>query len=255
MRYGIAIWNYSQEGKRLSELVRDFADFGFDTISFLPRQITALDSSEANELSSFVKDRGLITTIHGGCYLRRKDIETIITVLGNSLYSITLDAAMTSDSRGRFYDGPTMAAVLSEIKQCSEGTEMRFAVEDFPLDTLAVDYYQEALSGFLSCPRFGILIDLGHMNMRIRQPGSFKGYTPEEYMSRVPLQIIEVHIHDNTGERDSHGYLGFGNTDFEASARGLRDTGFAGISTIEVLPTPGITVEESIPRVLDGLET
>jgi sugar phosphate isomerase/epimerase len=127
-----------------------------------------------------------------------------------------------------------MVPVLLEVARQTEGEDVFLGVEDFPLDASALDFYRDPLSPLLKNPRFGTLIDLGHMNLRLRGGDYYRGWTVEGYLAGVPRRIFEVHVHDNAGDRDSHAHIGYGNIDFAAAARGLRAVGFAGISTIEV---------------------
>ena len=166
-----------------------------------------------------------------------------------------MDARMKSESRGVFYDVKGMSAVFEEISNSSY--EVRFAVEDFPLDEKALSFYEDGLVRLVKNPRFGILVDLGHMNMRLQKENSdFKGMSISQYLSGVPLRIIEVHIHDNMGDKDSHGHLGFGNLDFSEVANALETVGFEGVSTIEIAPSfHGSTPEQSKPLAKESLET
>ena len=101
-----------------------------------------------------------------------------------------------------------------------------------------------------------MLVDVGHMNLRLHSEGYFHGITPGEYFARIPVPILEVHLHDNKGDDDRHGHIGFGDVDFTAVARGLRATGFDGISTIEICPLfHGSKPPESRPRVRESLDT
>ena len=86
-------------------------------------------------------------------------------------------------------------------------------------------------------------------------PPYFSALTPSEYLARLPVPLIEVHVHDNAGDQDSHSPLGSGNIPFEAVAQGLHGIGFDGVSTIEIAPSfHGSSPEESRPRAKDSLE-
>jgi len=236
MRVGLCVWNLSEEETPLTEAVGEFAGHGFDAISFLPRQVTALDPDEANELVSVVESADLHVTIHGRCDLSREDIDTIVGLFDYRLHSISVDAAMTSESRGFFFDAPKMARVLSDIAAATSGSQVRFGVEDFPLDALALEHYGADLASVVENSRFGALIDVGHMNLRLTTSEYFEGKTPQDYLADVPVPVIEIHVHDNDGEADSHGHLGFGNIRFEDVVQGLKAIAFDGVSTIEIAP-------------------
>jgi len=255
MRYGVAIWNYQEEGVALPRLAEELAGFGFDALSFLPGPLVKCEEPEARDLLALMQERGLVATVHGGFDMTRGHVETIVSRYGGCLRALTFDAAWTADSCGMFYDGPRMAPFLLEVEEVMKDTSVQFAVEDFPLDSRALERHRADLGPLLDCPRYGILIDVGHLNLRLRRAGYFKSQTPAEYIRRVPVPIIEIHVHDNAGETDSHGHIGFGNVDFEEVARGLREVGFDGISTIEIAPSfHGSTPGASKPRAKESLE-
>ena len=255
MRYGIAIWNFPEEGATLLQQVDDFADLGFDAISFLPRQLLECDDAAARDLGSRLRDRGLIATAHGNFEMTRADVETLVARLGDRLRVLSFDPAMTADSRGHFYDGRRMARFLLEVEEATRERGVEFGVEDFPLDALAVDACGDELAPLLECPRYGVLIDVGHLNLRLRKTEYFGRLTPADYVRRVPRPILELHVHDNQGEIDQHAHMGFGNVDFSAVAAGLREIGFDGVSTIEIAPSfHHSTPAESKPMAKDSLE-
>ena len=255
MRYGIAVWNFREDGVPLVRLVEEFADAGFDAVSFLPGQLVQCSGAEAQEVASLLRQRGLVATVHGNFQMTFADVETLVGRLGDRLVALTMDAAMTTDSCGQFYDGPKMAQLLAEVEDITDGTTVRFGVEDFPLDRLALDHYREDLGPLLDCPRYGTLIDLGHLNLRLHQSDYFRNMTPADYIRRVPLPIIEVHVHDNQGERDSHAPIGFGDVPFAEIAPALRAAGFDGLSTIEIAPSfHGSTPAQSKPKAGESLD-
>ena len=255
MRYGIAIWNFREKDKPLLDLVTEFADMGFTAISFQPEQIVELAADEASSLKRLLETRDLVTTLHGAPNTAPETLRLVVKRLGNTLRTITFDAKRKSDSRGTFYDVPPMLPVFDEIARTTE--QVRFAVEDFPLDEKARSFYSADLAPLMGNPRFGILVDLGHMNMRLkRQDSSFMGLGPSEYLSGIPLPIVELHIHDNHGAKDSHGHLGFGNLDFAAVTNALKSVGFEGVSTIEIAPSfHNSTPKLSKPLAKTSLDT
>jgi sugar phosphate isomerase/epimerase len=162
---------------------------------------------------------------------------------------MTFDAAMVRDTRGRLYDTARMVPMLSDLIAMSEGTQLRVGVEDFPLDEAALDACRADLEPLLACPRYGILIDVGHLNIRLCTDADHRGVSVAEYFARVPLPVVEVHLHDNSGSRDEHGHFGLGNIDFGEVARALKAIDFQGVSTIEIAPSfHGSTPAESKPH-------
>jgi sugar phosphate isomerase/epimerase len=250
----VAVWNWAEEGRPLADLVRQLAGLGFEVMSFLPQQLLSLSAREARDLLAMLDGYRLRTTVHGTCALQPGAIQRIVDLLGHRLLAFTVDPLWRTDSRGTLYAAHAMVAVLQAIRNSTRGTSTRFAVEDFPLDALALDYYRDALEPILDSPRYGILLDLGHMNLRLAQEDYFQ-VDVGDYVSSLPLPIVEVHVHDNRGDQDSHAPMGAGDLPFPEVAGALMAVGFDGVSTIEIEPTfHGSTPAASKPHLRQTFE-
>ncbi len=236
MLYAISLWTFHEKGTTLPGLVASFADLGFTAMSLSPPPVFAVDPGEAREAGAEMRQRQLPLTLHAGFKHTDQEWDFLFDCFADRFSRITFDAAMVADARGRFYDAKKMAARLADVARRTEGTAVRFGVEDFPLDAEALRYYADDLAPVRSHPRFGMLVDLGHLNLRIRRSGHWQGQTPAAYLQALPLPVIEVHVHDNDGTRDLHQPIGDGNADLSAMAEALRDLGFDGVSTIEIAP-------------------
>ncbi len=227
MRYGICTWNFYAETTTLPELVREFADAGFNAASFTTAHLRRLPPDEVQAAAVAALDRDVAVTLHGNFEIEVGEALGFVEVFASSLLSVTCDAAMTTDSRGTFHDAARMAPFLRAILDATEGTEVRVGVEDFPLDEAALDYYRADLEPLLASPRYGMLIDVGHMNMRLTGWGYFEGLSVADYFAAAPLPVIEVHLHDNDGLSDQHAHFGFGNIEFGEVAAALAEIGHA----------------------------
>ena len=256
MRYGIAIWNFAEADVPLTALVEEFGELGFDAISFSSGQFDKVGLSEWEEVGGLLQDRDLAATIHCSFSTKYGDLETAMRALGDAVHAVTFDAAMRSDSRGHFYDWEQMGEFLSRLAEDTQATDILFGVEDFPLDIVALQHYDDAIPTEVSdCPRWGTLIDLGHLNLRCHREPYFKALTPQDYIDSVPVPILEVHVHDNDGTKDSHEPIGAGNGPFDAMAEGLLAVRFDGVSTIEIAPSfHGSTPTESKPKARESLD-
>ena len=146
------------------------------------------------------------------------------------------DAAKAADILVLTVPYSAHASTLETIRDATEGMAVRFGAEDFPLDAMALDFYGDELGNVLEHPRCGMLIDLGHMHMRLSASPYFRGMTMLDYVKRLPLNIIELHVHDNNGRKDQHAPLGQGTLPFGDAAEAFRSIGFDGVSTIEICP-------------------
>lgn len=251
MRCATAIWNYEEPGCDLADLIDEFAGFGYDTISLGSWQLARLD---ARAVADHLCARGLQATMHCTFDTPVDDVCRMAGVLGDLLLTCTYDAVHVTDSRGTRYDLMTMLPALRRLLDATAGSAVRLGIEDFPLDQEALAFYRADLEALLASPRFGMLVDVGHMNMRLRQWPCYGGCSIAEYLARLPLRVWEVHLHDNSGGRDEHGHFGMGNVDFPAVAKGLKAIGFEGVSTIEIAPSfHGSTPRQSKPRAAESL--
>jgi len=256
MRYAVAIWNYMEPGTDFLALIDEFVGLGYDAIAAQARQFTDLDTDQADALVSYLHERDLQVAVHGNFDTDLADLRMVHSLLGDRLRTVTFDAAMRPDSRGQLFDTARMAGFLGQIIEMTPSACLKVAVEDFPLDATGLEFYREDLQPLLECPRYGILIDVGHLNLRLAAGGYFEGVTVDEYFRRLPLPVVEVHLHDNRGKKDDHAHFGYGDVDFAQVRRALKAIGFDGLSTIEIAPTfHGSTPQQSKPRARESLQT
>ena len=60
----------------------------------------------------------------------------------------------------------------------------------------------------INSPNLGVCFDTGHFNLFSKVP-------LEKWFEEIGDNIIEVHLHDNTGSNDDHLGIGDGNIDFD----------------------------------------
>lgn len=238
MRYGLAVWNFADSDGSLVGSVEEFAAQGLDTMSFSSGQFGRVEDGEWKAVSKLLADRALSATVHSSFDVDFARLMEVVGFLGDATRCITFDPVKRQDSRGEFFDRPRMAGFMLRVREALAGAEVALAVEDCPLDQHALDFYAHDIPGQLHRdPLWGVIIDVGHMNIRLSTMPYFGEIGPREYIARVPRRIVEVHLHDNPGDRDSHEAIGRGTTDFAATASGLRDVGFDGVCTIEIAPS------------------
>jgi len=232
MRYAVSLYTFND--RPMPELVEEFGGYGFDAFSFNRQMLAEGDPKELRETAAAIRGQGFAATVHSGFEQTPEMTSRFLELFGESLRCLTFDRVSTETSTGACLDVKRMQPVLADVADQTEGTDVLFGVEDFPLDGAALDFCRPGLEPLLTNERFGTLIDLGHLNYRVHSVGYFRHLSVEQYLAAVPVPIIEIHVHDNKGDRDSHAYIGYGNGDFAAMACGLRAAGFDGVSTIEV---------------------
>lgn len=268
---GIATWNF-REGT-LAERVGRFASIGYNAVSLNTTDARLLMRGELPEAEAAIVTRQLAVTIHGG--LAPKDqpipIDDILAdfraytdwqARTGLLVSVNYDGVRRQDDAGVWhYQGQEMHDVLAEMLSYSASAGFTVGIEDWP--RCAEDL--EWVSDLRKHGHYGMLIDLGHLNMRIREPDDpdypFPLSTAEQYLDGMVLPVNELHIHNNNGRRDQHGAPEMGTSDLPAIAGILAATGKLAargprcVSTIELVPAwCGLTEEEgwaAAPEALD----
>jgi sugar phosphate isomerase/epimerase len=235
MRIGIAVWNH--KGMGFLEHVEYFARAGFRAVSALGAQFVQIDEETGDRLAELLRRHGLAFTIHHKLpgdekpptpeeFPSHVDIFLRWQLRHGLLTGLTFDVGADPD------------VWLSHLRRTLEAfrdEEAFVCCEDFPLN----DDAGARLGGLdREFPRLGILVDLGHMNLRITKadPAQDMPRAVERYLRAIPLPIRELHVHNNDGARDQHQHLGAGTLPVAAAGATLRELAFDGISTIEFVP-------------------
>jgi sugar phosphate isomerase/epimerase len=231
MKKGVAIWNYG--GSEL-EHAEAFRRLGCDAVSWHGKTYGELTDGAYAELAEFISKSGMALTVHyklpnpedaAEC----ADFLEKIRLMAERQAKTPILAGLTFDA---WYGKKAMMPYLSEAIAAFRGSGVFLACEDFPLNARELELVSPLLA---PGDNYGLLIDLGHMNLR--QTRAVR-HAPEDFISafeEMPLPIREVHLHDNNGEKDDHMYLGFGTLPLQAAARGLKTAGFDGIVTVEII--------------------
>ena len=121
---------------------------------------------------------------------------------------------------------------LPLYRECLEifrGKGLFLACEDTPLNARTMEKFAKYLT-----PEddVGILIDLGHMNVR---QWMNERHEPEDFLQvfqQLPMKVRELHLHDNKGRKDEHREVGYGNLPMRAVVDAAKAIGFDGIVTL-----------------------
>jgi len=240
---GLAIWNF-KEGT-LAERIQRCADAGFDYVSLIGEDAANLSRGRCPEAEDAILRNSLRVTVHGSMMSRSdlvdpglllQDFDALIAwhARTSRLIGVHYDPARSSDSE---YLSSHMRDVLREMLRISSGTGVVVGVEDWPV-TLSQLQGLEELTKF---DHFGLLIDLGHLNIRLRRTCGLDVPFPIEAMrdffNNLPVPVNELHIHNNNGERDQHAPPPNGTADLAAVGETLARAGIKCVSTIEIVPS------------------
>ena len=244
MRTGIALWNHKDKG--FLEKVEFFAANGFRAVSALGGQFVQIDEATGDGLAELLRRHDLAFTIHHKLPSDEKPPTP-------EEFPSHLDVFLRWQRRHRLLTGLTFDVGpdpdvwmphLRETLSAFRDEEVFICCEDFPL----TDAARAKLGGLeKEFPRLGILVDLGHMNLRLTArrgdacvapaPACSAPADVERYLRAIPLPIRELHVHNNDGLRDQHQHLGSGTLPVAVAGATLRAMKFDGISTIEFVPS------------------
>lgn len=258
-RIGLAVGNFDAEN--LAAKVRIAADMGYDAIEVHGRFLADTPPDDLAEVEHLLTDHDLVLMVHTGfasTHGMSNPAETVTRTAEildwhsrtSRLACISYDVPWKEMARGMYRTDPTeIASAFEEVLRVSAGRGVPIALEDWPLDEESLRAHADRVEKY---PHWAILLDLGHMNMLLREPKHdpqpLEPDAVESYIRRIPLTIVETHIHSNDGSEDQHLPPYMGNTDFETALRALDEVGFEGIHTIEIVPGPhGLCREEILP--------
>lgn len=262
---GVATWNFG-EGT-LAERIDRFAGMGFNAVGLNTRDARPLARGEMPDVDDAILRHGLPVTIHGGLAPKGEEIQpdavladfksiTAWQARTGALVSVNFDAAKSRADSGVFEpQTEAMHRVLKEMLVISDGAGFTVGIEDWPLTA----EHHRVVEDLMAFGHYGMLLDLGHMNMRIRKNTDPNARFPidaaREYLDQMALPVNELHVHNNDGVHDLHAPPTSGTADLTAVASLLAAKGVKCISTIELVPAwCGLTEEqgwEGLPKALE----
>lgn len=261
---GIATWNFG-EGS-LAERIERFAGMGYNAVSLIARDAGALCRGETGDVEDAIARHSLPVTIHGGLAPKGVPIDAGAVLADferyaawhaktGALVSVNYDAAKVQAEDGTWeFQSEAMRDVLDSMLRVSEGAGFTVGIEDWPRDAEQL----RVVEGLRRYAHYGVLIDLGHMNMRVRGAEDPDYPFPVEavkgYLDRIELPVNELHVHNNNGRRDMHAPPTSGTADMAVVASLLAAKGVDCISTIELVPAwCGLSDEEGFEAARDAL--
>lgn len=250
MKNSLATWHYPH--RSMANNITYFANHGFPAVSIHGRRLAeALQRGEGETLARAVKESSVTLTVHG-TMPRRLDEASVATyhldldLIGawQKTYGLIHILSFDVPAPVRAHITPYLQEALLKVPNCY------IAVEDFGIceEELAQleDYRQE--------PRFGYLVDVGHMFIRMRghrddgkrlfshapmESPRVENPTWQDFKNALlakDFPILEMHLHNNDGLRDMHLFLEDGEMDISAVAQALREIDYRGVLTIESAP-------------------
>jgi sugar phosphate isomerase/epimerase len=136
-------------------------------------------------------------------------------------------------------DKPALAA----IEDVAQDSGVRVALENMPeMGQMMMGRTPQELLRLLEGFDLGICLDIGHAHT---------AHSIDDFL-RLKDRVINVHIHDNLGDRDSHLPIGEGSIDFNKVLRGL--SGYDGRYVIEARSlTDGVLSRDRLRSLLSSL--
>jgi sugar phosphate isomerase/epimerase len=176
-------------------------------------------------------------TVSAGAAMFRGQVEACVTALSRpGLPPLTVTFHVPLDGPQGYGDQPWLSAeYVAEaarlIASLQDAYGVRAGIENVFYPVIGTP---EALGRVLAQypDSVGLLLDTGHAHMSLRY-----GWCPHgslaELVRALPSPVVEVHLHDNDGERDQHLPPGEGTADLHGLFEGLFETGFDGPVTVE----------------------
>lgn len=271
MKNGLAIWHYPH--RTVLENVQYFAEHDFNAVSVHGAHMDEVckNGQDSEGMAELVKKYNLTLTVHHKLPAAH-DAENV------AAYRETIDrfgawqrkyggmAVLSFDVADAIRDNiaPYIEYALQTVP------DAKIAVEDFGL----TDAERSQIEHLKTEPRFGYLLDIGHMFLRIRGENrqaytlfhnqqdecpvcSEPGYAEflQAFRSKE-FPVFEIHLHNNDGVSDLHWFLEDGKLNIAGVGAVLREMQWDGVLTIEA--APGYTFpcygEEADSRIMKTYE-
>jgi sugar phosphate isomerase/epimerase len=258
LKIGIAIWNIRK--KSIVETINHLSRMGFTAISFLG---SSFEDASEKAVAKAIKKNKLVVTFHLAFFSMRKKwfLKELKTRLDNIngfikrnklekyVLNICFDPAF--DEVGKRHDvvynaNNTIKALKFSLKHTKK---IKIGIENWTVNSKISDF--EKISKAVKSKRLGILLDLGHMHIAVKK-GIIDRKNLSEYVNALPLPVVELHVHDNNGEEDSHLPLGRGNMHYAEVFKVLKASKILAkgcVATLELKPhMKDITITEKDRR-------
>ncbi len=249
---GIATWNFG--GVPLAERIDRFAAMGYNAVSLNTLDAAPMARGQMPDVEEAIQRNRLPITIHGGLGPKGESIPRASILSDFAAYTdwqartgllvtVNYDVAKRQPaSGGSEFRCDEMRDVLREMLSISDGAGFTVGIEDWP----RCQEHLHSIEDLRRFPHYGMLIDLGHLNMRTAKSDDperpFSEATAREYLERMVLPVNELHVHNNDGVKDLHAPPDVGTADYPILAELLLSTGklsgreFRRVSTIEIVP-------------------
>ena len=251
MKKGLAIWHYSY--RSVLENVMFFAKQGFDSVSILGSDMDKIcsDDNQSEQLARFIIENGIALTVHHKLPIDHSEEHV-------SSFRSTVDRFAAWQSEYKCLD--ILSFDVPQNIRDNIAPYVDYVIASVPFSKIAVEDFgltateNEQIEYLKSNERFGYLIDIGHMYIRICGKNS-EGFTlftnaPSECpvnerpsyddllkaLRSKDFPIFEIHLHNNDGINDMHYFFDDGMLDIKMIADVLREISFDGILTIESAP-------------------
>lgn len=243
MYRGVAIWNYQGDA---IENARAFWQRGFDAVSWnAPLFVGRYTDEDRENVARFLKESKQYFTMHN---LLPSPYDA------DEIASARRDWRILSDWNDRHHllKGMTFDFVhphddqlplLAECLEVFRGKGVFLACEDTPQHARTMEKFQKYLH---RDDDFGILIDLGHLNIRQWGIERHTAADFERFLKALPLPVRELHVHDNKGRKDEHREMGAGNLPLASVVKSVQSIGFDGIVTVEIVNSQGWSLDTHI---------
>jgi len=238
MYNGLAAWHYKH--RTYCENAEFFAANGFEAVSMLGLHMNRVlqDPAQAEEMACIFKKHGIPLTIHYKLPNSHsaEDVDhfhEVITRFGDWQKTHCLIHILSFDVPNAVRENLAQYVdfVLETVPGCKVGLE----------DYCLTEGERSDVERFKAEPRFGHLIDLGHVHLYLTKDADARGCVPVyedylAYMQRLEFPVWEIHLHNNDGVHDQHQFLTCGTLSIPNMARLVTEIGFNGVLTIESAP-------------------
>lgn len=224
---------------------------GFDFLETYWEHVTDTIINDGEKFADVLKKSGLNLTIHHALLVEKRtdEFERSILAIKDWYDKYGLLNILSFDT---WVNRTISFKHLLWVLELFKDTKVKILTEDYPVLSWQLERWAEVKK----YNNYGLLLDIGHMNLRLCDNGEYQPYeitsqvgeaapllpcdnSPEAFYNALknkPLPIYQIHVHNNDGIKDCHDSILNGTANYEEIIKILYKLEFDGFVDFELVP-------------------
>jgi len=264
MKRGVAIWTF--DAPDLETRIKTAADAGFECVS-LTAPLLADARGQLDSVKRLLDELDIFLTLHLAFGTSSadevvgsisRDIEGAAELQNRTgrVLNVTFDSAYRPEEveGGKVWNARATIVGLKYALEQLVPLGIKVGIENWLINH-RLDQFK-MMKEEVGRDDLCMLLDIGHLYIASKTP-EVGIPSMRDWVEAVPMEIVELHLHDNDGCTDQHLPLGEGSINLQPIVEALARRRFDGVATVEVglRERPLDEVVRKLTRTLEAFET